>query len=1076
MPIVEKKDALLDAINVAATARGWMEKTKKRKLIRHIQNLEIEIGRELSSFSRKQSVHPTEGGEGEDEDWEGYVHDSDIEKGGSKRSSSKSVSILHKFSFSVGQESSSSMKGNTSLKSRCQRRMNTFFLGLRYGGTSTSMWVSRQLVRVFIGAFRVKESTLFTRFRQMLTVLCYIDSLIACDRERLEEEGNYDGGALEKLDISVNVCFIILGVARVLVFPLFIAYGDHTKSYIDHFLFVFRKSGVFDVGIGALSLVYLSDTDVGKWLRLMRMTVISIILVDSIDSLDVLLSGIWNGVRSIKYSLAIMGVVTLSWGFMCERVFAANDPYHFGGLGTSMWTLVEVMTLDGWRSVVDINTCGCGDTKYETYYEIYTPLLDCSNTNGCDMGDTAGVYANMTFATSADLGIYGKYKLPYCDPDFENQRPVASGLLFNSYIVITAFILWNLNTAAVTTGISERVEQLKEDSKVDDPVTPAASEPTGTPQPKTPQHDANPSCVTIEEVANVAKFTARMNSLARQPSMMTKGQFMGRDKLVDVSRMRQLLKNAWQEDNQSFVISQTRSEHLATHEAFDTSLHYLLVWFNFTIAPFVHTSVYVTFMDAMAAIAAVVTVVCVSAGTMPMSVEIVIQFIFTVDIIFTALAAYPSMSSFTSWDHFDVVITLFTWPLVVPAVANNELASCLHALRVIKCLRILDQFPDVKVIFQSLVSSLAAFGYVAGLIVLVVFHFAMAASYLFRRNDPFHFRSFWPSVQTMFQMATLDDWSAISRLNMIGCDYSVSFMEIDPLQCTCGTMTPEGNAVEMCGWGWVASLFFLVFIVLVVIILMNLLIAIIIASMEMLRDSMIHEKLMWEKVNEKVEEYSLSNAYVTQLLKVFDMLDLELNGRLSLNEIMPILELVSVQNDTQLKIFHEVDRDGSGSIDFAEFCELVHLLKMSHDFIKKDKHGKGKHEVTTAEKLEDLLNQSVHRENTDPRASPAALEQRHVHGERENTISGFLDLNDDDDDNDDDRDNDVPSHSNLKVVNMLAADANSMAGLGFGSPFETPDSKPYSFRIVTDSSENPPLESVADLDFGAEVDDDDEHH
>jgi hypothetical protein len=75
MPIVEKKDAFLDAINVAATARGWMEKTKKRKLICHIQNLEIDMDRELSSLSRNQSIHPTEGGKDgdEDKDWEGYV-------------------------------------------------------------------------------------------------------------------------------------------------------------------------------------------------------------------------------------------------------------------------------------------------------------------------------------------------------------------------------------------------------------------------------------------------------------------------------------------------------------------------------------------------------------------------------------------------------------------------------------------------------------------------------------------------------------------------------------------------------------------------------------------------------------------------------------------------------------------------------------------------------------------------------------------------------------------------------------------------------------------------------------------
>ena len=113
-----------------------------------------------------------------------------------------------------------------------------------------------------------------------------------------------------------------------------------------------KKSGLFDCMIAVLCLIYPVHIYSGSWLRLLRVSATSILLIDQLDHFDILLSGIANGLQSIKFTVAMMLFFALFYGFISATLFGANDPFHFSGVGTSMWTFIEVMTLEGWNRLI----------------------------------------------------------------------------------------------------------------------------------------------------------------------------------------------------------------------------------------------------------------------------------------------------------------------------------------------------------------------------------------------------------------------------------------------------------------------------------------------------------------------------------------------------------------------------------------------------------------------------------------------------------------------------------------------------------------------------------------------------
>jgi hypothetical protein len=79
-------------------------------------------------------------------------------------------------------------------------------------------------------------------------------------------------------------------------------------------------------------------------------------------------------------------------------------------------------------------------------------------------------------------------------------------------------------------------------------------------------------------------------------------------------------------------------------------------------------------------------------------------------------------------------------------------------------------------------------------------------------------------------------------------------------------------------------------------------------------------------VRAKQVEFNINDATCNTLLEIFDLIDTCANGRLTLTELKPVLAMVSLGENQQFELFHKIDEDASGKIDFAEFCELIKLM------------------------------------------------------------------------------------------------------------------------------------------------------
>ena len=139
----------------------------------------------------------------------------------------------------------------------------------------------------------------------------------------------------------------------------------------------------------------------------------------------------------------------------------------------------------------------------------------------------------------------------------------------------------------------------------------------------------------------------------------------------------------------------------------------------------------------------------------------------------------------------------------------------------------------------------------------------------------------------------------------------------DPMYCD-----PARNI----GLGWIAAIYFFFFIIVGVMVLVALFIGVIVTSMDLLQISISEEADMLKKIASKQRQFGLSDTTTAALLEIFEMVDIAANASLSLEELLPIFEMISLDKGQKYEIFHKIDADNSGNIDFAEFCELIHLI------------------------------------------------------------------------------------------------------------------------------------------------------
>jgi len=151
------------------------------------------------------------------------------------------------------------------------------------------------------------------------------------------------------------------------------------------------------------------------------------------------------------------------------------------------------------------------------------------------------------------------------------------------------------------------------------------------------------------------------------------------------------------------------------------------------------------------------------------------------------------------WNNFDFIIVAISW---LPFI---ESLSVLRSLRVLRVLRLISVVPQFRKVTQAFFDSLAGLATIGTILLLVFYVGAVMATKLFGQTFPEWFGTIGASFYTLFQIMTLESWSmGIVR----------PVMEVYPL----------------------AWLFFVPFILVTTFATLNLLIGVIVNSMQSLHD------------------------------------------------------------------------------------------------------------------------------------------------------------------------------------------------------------------------------------------------
>lgn len=154
----------------------------------------------------------------------------------------------------------------------------------------------------------------------------------------------------------------------------------------------------------------------------------------------------------------------------------------------------------------------------------------------------------------------------------------------------------------------------------------------------------------------------------------------------------------------------------------------------------------------------------------------------------------------SGWNIFDLTIVIIA---LIPA--SGPLAV-LRALRILRVLRLLSVVPQMRSVVSALLSALPGMGSIAAVMSVVFYIGAVLATNLFGAAFPEWFGSIGASAFSLFQIMTLESWSM-------------------------GIVRP---VMEVYPWAWA---FFVPFILVTTFAVLNLVVAVIVNSMQTLHDA-----------------------------------------------------------------------------------------------------------------------------------------------------------------------------------------------------------------------------------------------
>lgn len=217
------------------------------------------------------------------------------------------------------------------------------------------------------------------------------------------------GGPARTVDMLQNLVLLLFMVEIGIKIG---SYGSQPWRYFTH------GWNTFDFLIVVLCLLPLGAEYVVV-LRLLR----SLRLFTALHGLQIMLSGLLRGIPSLGYVGLLLLLHFYIYAVIGTFVFGDNDPVRFGSLHTTMLTLFQVLTLEGWNDILTTQFHG-SDVGYDEAWK--------------------------TLAGEARTSI---------------ARPIPAAIYFVSFILIGTMIMLNLFTGVIIRSMEEAHIEAAEEAR-----------------------------------------------------------------------------------------------------------------------------------------------------------------------------------------------------------------------------------------------------------------------------------------------------------------------------------------------------------------------------------------------------------------------------------------------------------------------------------------------------------------------------------------------------------------------------------------------------------------------------------
>ena len=222
------------------------------------------------------------------------------------------------------------------------------------------------------------------------------------------------------------------------------------------------------------------------------------------------------------------------------------------------------------------------------------------------------------------------------------------------------------------------------------------------------------------------------------------------------------------------------------------------------------------------------------------TLDTLILVIFTIEAVIKILAEGNRPQNYfkNPWNVFDFLIVAAC--LLEPIIhLGSGFLPVLRLARILRVLRLVSAIPKLQLLVSCLLRSLPSMFYVCILLFILFYIYGTMGVFLYSENDPIHFRNLQTSILSLFRVVTLEDWTDVMYINMYGSEnHGYSPNEL-------AKWSPVSSASPLG-----AAFFFVSFVLIGTMIVLNLVIGVIMNSMdESNSDMKIQQELIRRKTS-----------------------------------------------------------------------------------------------------------------------------------------------------------------------------------------------------------------------------------